>query len=139
MGHEVRGTNNLATTKVDMFYGAIEGWLGSLAEVMNRYALPRVWQMNALDRDLMPRYVPDMPQRLDLDGLGAFVSNLAAAGMPLFPDEELETYLRDAAGLPEMSSPQAVAMMRRGGTDVVKRMLFGAMARQIKKMRERAT
>lgn len=134
MGHEVRGTNNLATTKVDMFYGAIEGWLHSLAEVMNRYALPRAWDMNALNRDLMPRYVPDMPQRLDLDGLGSFIGNLAAAGMPLFPDEELESYLRDAAGLPEIDSPEAVAVTKNA-PDMLRRMLLGAMARTIKKMR----
>lgn len=136
MGHEVRGTNNLATTKVDMFYGAIEGWLHSLAEVLNRYALPRVWQMNALNRDLMPRYVPDMPQRLDLDGLGTFIGNLAAAGMPLFPDEELESYLRDAGGLPEIDSPEA-AKITKNAPDALRRMLFGAMARQIKKMRQK--
>jgi hypothetical protein len=39
----------------------------------------------------MPRFLPDMPQRLDLDSLGGFVKNIADAGMPLFPDEELDT------------------------------------------------
>jgi hypothetical protein len=134
MGHEVRGTNNLATTKVDMFYGAIEGWLHSLAEVLNRYALPRVWQLNALSRDLMPRYVPDMPQRLDLDGLGAFIANIASAGMPLFPDEELESYLRDAAGLPDIDSPEA-AKITKNAPDVLRRIVLGAVAKRIKQMR----
>lgn len=137
MGHEVRGTNNLAVTKVDMFFGAIEGWLNSLAAVVNRYALPRLWEMNALDRDLMPQMVPDLAQRVDLDGLGTFVANLATAGMPLFPDEELETFLRDAAGLPEVTDPDATPIATRG-PDALKRMLFGAMARQIKKMRQGA-
>src|SRR5258708_19232189 len=36
MGHEVRGTNNLGTMKVDMFYAAIEGWLSVITEVLNR-------------------------------------------------------------------------------------------------------
>ena len=98
MGHEVRGTNNLGTLRVDMFYSAIEGWLMSIADVFNRYGLPRIWEMNNLPRELMPQYVPDMPQRLDFDSLGAFIKNIADAGMPLFPDEELETYVRDAAG-----------------------------------------
>src|SRR5260221_512707 len=72
MGHEVRGTNNLSITRVDMFYSAIEGWLSSIADVLNRYGLPRIWEMNGLNPDLMPQILPDMPQRLDLDSLGAF-------------------------------------------------------------------
>ncbi|MBV9984521.1 hypothetical protein, partial [Bradyrhizobium sp.] len=134
MGHEVRGTNNLAVTRVDMFYGAIEGWLNSIAGVLNRYALPRVWELNALNPDLMPRIVPDLAQRIDLDGLGTFIGTLAAAGMPLFPDEELQTFLRDAAGLPEITSPEA-ATLARGNPDAVKKMLLAAMAREIKKRR----
>jgi hypothetical protein len=133
MGHEIRGTNNLGVTKVDMFYSAIEGWLQSLAEVFNRHALPRIWQMNALNRDLMPRYVPDMPQRLDLDGLGTYINNLAAAGMS-FTDEETQSFLRDAAGLPEIESPEAVTAAN-GSPDVLKRMLMGAIAKRIQKMR----
>ena len=39
----------------------------SIADVFNRYGLPRIWEMNNLPRELMPQYVPDMPQRLDLD------------------------------------------------------------------------
>jgi hypothetical protein len=137
MGHEVRGTNNLGTMKVDMFYSAIEGWLEGITTVMNRYALPRLWELNGLDRDTMPQYKPDMPQRLDLDGLGGFIKNVAAAGMPLFPDEELESYLRDASGLPELgdgSNPQAIVSGEMG-TDTMKRMLFRDMAKQIKKNR----
>lgn len=138
MGHEVRGTNNLGTMKVDMFYSAIEGWLEAIASVMNRYALPRLWEINGLDRNVMPQYRPDMPQRLDLDGLGGFIGNLAAAGMPLFPDEELEGYLRDAGGLPEIDdkgNSKAIAVQELG-KDKLKKMLYRAMARQIKKNRE---
>jgi hypothetical protein len=102
MGHEVRGTNNLAVTKVDMFFGAVEAWLEGIAGVMNRYALPRVWELNALNRDIMPMYKPNMPTRMDLDGLGAFINNIAGAGMALFPNDELEEYIRDAAGFPEI-------------------------------------
>lgn len=108
MGHEVRGTNNLAVTKVDMFYQAIEGWLNGEAAVINRYALPRLWQLNGDNPDLMPTLKPDMAQRLDLDSLGAYVANLKLAGMPLFPDEPLQTFLREAGGMPEETSPEAM-------------------------------
>jgi hypothetical protein len=137
MGHEVRGTNNLGTMKVDMFYSAIEGWLEAITSVLNRYALPRLWKMNGLDLNVMPQYKPDMPQRLDLDGLGGFIANLAAAGMPLFPDEELDAYLRDAGGLPELgdgANPQAIVSGAMTN-DTIKKMLLRDMAKRIKKNR----
>lgn len=140
MGHEVRGTNNLGTMKVDMFYNAIEGYLDAIAAVMNRYALPRIWKLNALDYATMPQYKPDMPQRLDLDGLGNFIKNIAQSGMPLFPDDELEGYLRDAAGLPEVDesqNPQAIVSGQIGKPQLEK-MLRRAMAREILKMRQAA-
>lgn len=108
MGHEVRGTNNLAVTKVDMFYQAIEGWLNNHAAILNRYALPRLWKLNGFNPDLLPEFKPDMAQRLDLDSLGTYVANLAGAGMPLFPDEELQKFLREAGGMPEDTAPEAM-------------------------------
>lgn len=109
MGHEVRGTNNLAVTKVDMFYQGIEAWLTSIGDVLNRYALPRLWALNGENPDLMPQIKPDMSQRLDLDSLGAYVASLATAGMPLFPDDDLQTFLREAGGMPEKTDPAAIA------------------------------
>jgi hypothetical protein len=95
--------------------------------------------MNGLDRALMPKLTPDMPQRLDLDGLGAFIANLAAAGMPLFPDDELQTYLRDAAGLPEITDPAAIAMLQaQNNPDTLKMMIRKAMAERILKARKEA-
>jgi hypothetical protein len=152
MGHETRGTNNLGTLKVDMFYQAIQGWLDSITAVMNRYALPRLWQMNGLDRKLMPSLKPDMPQRMDLDGLGQYIANIAAAGMPLFPDDELDNFLRDAAGLPELEDPegedssptrraqrqQALASIAQSEPETMKKVVMAAVAKRIKKMRRAA-
>lgn len=103
LGHESRGTQSLALSKVDMFFFAIEGWIDSIAAVLNRYLLPRVWALNGLDLALMPQYKAQMPRRTDIDALGTFLLSLTQAGMPLFPDEELENWVREAAGLPDIS------------------------------------
>lgn len=105
MGHEVRGTNNLAVTKVDMFHQAVEGWLNAMASVVNRYGLTRIWQMNDLNLDLMPEIVPDMSTRLDLDSLGAYVTAMSAAGIGM-ADEDTQVFLREAAGMP--ASPEVI-------------------------------
>lgn len=100
LGHVERGTNNLGVTKVDMFYQAIEGWVTTLAEVDNRYLLPRIWKLNGLPPETMPHIKPRMPTRLDLDSLSAYITALAGAGVSLFPDMDTENFLREAGGLP---------------------------------------
>jgi hypothetical protein len=158
MGHEVRGTNNLSITRVDMFYSAIEGWLTGISDVLNRYGVPRIWDMNGLNHDLRPQILPDMPQRLDLDSLGGFLKNIALAGMPLFPDDELQQFIREAAGFPEIEDegvedapnkeqPKSLQEQQanfqaqsraitNGGQDALKRMLMGAVAKRIIRMRQ---
>ena len=130
MGHEVRGTNNLASVKVDMFYQAVEGWLDGISSVLNQYLLPRIWRLNAFDPNLMPAFKCTMPQRVDLDGLGGFIGSMATAGMPLFPDQDLENYIREAAGLPDVADPGAYAATA-GRPDVLKNVLAASMARRV--------
>lgn len=111
MGHSSKGTQSLANTKVDLFFQATEGWVGSNAEVMNRYALPRLWALNGMDEETQPLFSPDMPQRTDLDVLSNFVLRLSQAGMPLFPDPDTDQYLRDAAGLPDVADENAESLL----------------------------
>ena len=103
MGHDARGAQNLGETKLDLFMQAVEGWLNTLAAVLNRHMLPQMWKLNGMDMDYLPSYVPDTAQRPDMDALSNFVVRMSQAGMPLFPDPDLESYIRDAAGLPDIS------------------------------------
>ena len=142
LGHEVRGTNNLAVTRVDMFYAAIEGWLHAVASVFNKYAVPRIFEVNGIDESLKPELEPDMPQRLDLDSLGMFIKNIAAAQMPLFPDEELENFVRDAAGFPDVESPDVSAHIqtgRVGQPQLVKMLVAGLAKNWIEQRRKNGT
>lgn len=102
LGHAAHGTQSLAENKVDMFFQGITGWISSIAAVLNRYLLPRIWELNALDPALMPEYEPDLAQRIDILALGDFVLKMAQSGMQMFPDQDLENYLRDSAGLPDI-------------------------------------
>jgi len=119
LGHNVRGAQNLGETKVDMFMGAVEGYQSSMAAVLNRHALPRLWGLNDFDSDMMPKIEPDLAQRADLDVLSNTVLRLSQAGMPLFPDEDLEEWIRDAVGLPDMTdaSREARALLPKPGED----------------------
>lgn len=101
LGHSTRGTQGLGETKVDLFNEAVFGWMDSMAEEMNRRLLPELWSMNGWDPDLQPRYVPDRPARVDLDGLSNYLLRLNQAGFVFAGDPELNKYLKDAAGLPQ--------------------------------------
>ncbi len=143
LGHAARGTQNLAISKVDMFFQAIAGWMDSISAVLNNYALPRLWDLNGLDFDLMPRLQPDLAQRIDLDALGNFILHLSQAGMPLFPDPDLENWARDAAGMPDISDEAAYAAVRQDGAtspadanpDLVRKMIAASLMRRIRKGR----
>ncbi|HZT90298.1 MAG TPA: hypothetical protein VFA12_20325 [Stellaceae bacterium] len=117
LGHQARGTQNLAISKVDMFYAGIEGWLDSMAAVLNQHGLPRLWELNRFDPDLLPQISPDMPDRIDIDAIGNFVLNLSRAGVHLFDDPETRQYLRGAAGLPEVSEEEDELGAERDAAD----------------------
>jgi len=114
LGHSARGTQSLASTKVDLFLNATAAWLDAGADTLN-CGLARLWAMNGFDAQTQPKFVPDVPQRQDLDTLSNFILRLSQSGMKLFPDPDLEDYIRDAAGLPEMSAEQLANVNR--GTD----------------------
>ncbi|RJQ04432.1 MAG: hypothetical protein C4551_10790 [Bacillota bacterium] len=89
-----------STSKTTLFSTACSAWLDSIAAVLNRHAVPRLFALNGLDTEKLPRLVPGEVDAPDLKELGEFVKSLAGTGMELFPDDKLENYLRQAAKLP---------------------------------------
>ena len=134
LGHATRGTQGLAEAKVDMFYSAIEGWLNSMAATLNRFAIPRLWALNGFDPDLMPEFVPDLAQRIDLAGLGTYILSLAQAGMSIFPDEDVENFLREAAGLPDIQESAEAAALPPDA-DMLQKMIKKSVFQRIKEAR----
>lgn len=100
LGSTDRGSFALSRDKSDLFVRALKGWMDSIAETLNRHLIPKIFQMNGLDLDYMPYLDYGEIAPVDLEELGRFISDVARAGAPLFPDNSLEETLRDAAGLP---------------------------------------
>jgi hypothetical protein len=103
LGHENVGSFALASSKTDLFATAIGGFLDVIAEVFNRYAIPRLFALNDFKLTNFPKIVHGDLQSVDLKELGMYLQALASSGMPLFPsaDGELEKYLLKAGHLPE--------------------------------------
>lgn len=100
LGQQAVGSFALASTKASLFARAIGAIVEEICDVVNDVLLPRLWTLNRFDPVTMPTLVADNLDKMDLAELGTFISQCAAAGMPLFPDTKLENALRHAAGLP---------------------------------------
>lgn len=111
-----RGSYGMHESKVDLFIRASETLLRMIAQPLNSFLLPRIWAINGLDRALMPELRPGKLVKANLTELGAYVTSLSQAGAPLFPDQELESYLREEADLPE-KSPEALAAQDQAAID----------------------
>lgn len=104
LGADARGSFALSKDKTDFFMRACSAIVDQITAPLNRYLLPRLWAYNGLNPDLMPQFSPGRVNPVDLAELGQFITSLAGAGMPLFPDDTLENYVRGAGGLPEKTA-----------------------------------
>jgi len=100
LGHERIGTQALSVSKIDLFVRSIEAYLSEIAEVFNQHGIPRLMRLNGVNERLSPSLTYSTPKNIDLAQIGGFITSLAQAGAPLFPDENLEAYLRSIAGFP---------------------------------------
>ena len=108
MGADKVGSFALAEAKQGLLAASLESIADSIAEVFNRYAIPRLFKLNVFPG------ITDYPKLRhskvvgpDLNELARFVQAAAGAEMPLFPDINLEEYLRDVAGLPSAQNQSA--------------------------------
>ena len=106
LGHEKVGSFALSSSKTNLFSTAIGSWLDSICGVFNKYAIPRLIELNAFKIKEHPELNHGDVESVDLGELGAFITSLSGAGMPLFPDGQLENYLRRQANFPSVDTKE---------------------------------
>jgi hypothetical protein len=106
LGHDRVGSFSLGTSKIDLWTMAVEAIAKSIAEVVNTHGITRLLALNGIKTDKAPYLTYGDVAQVELTELGDFIQKLTAAGA-LTPDEKLEEYLRDIAGLPPMEAPEA--------------------------------
>ena len=110
VGHENVGSYALHTDKSGLFRSAINSIAQGIADTLNRYAIPRLFELNDWKLDDLPKIVPADVDPPDLVQLGQFMSAMQSAGVQWFPDPTLEKFLRQAARLPEMDEDQIAVL-----------------------------
>jgi hypothetical protein len=101
IGHEEQSRSSMALSKTQLFTAAAGAYLDRVADVVNRYAIPSLLRANGWTPTAMPTLTHGDVDAPDLRELGEYITKLAGAGAPLFPDRALEVALRQAARLPE--------------------------------------
>jgi hypothetical protein len=104
LGHDKVGSFALSKDKTKNTIGtALNAWMDSICAVFNRHAFPRLYALNGWPMDRMCKLGHGEAQDKDLESLAHAVQMLSQAGMPIFPDEQLENHIREEAGWPERS------------------------------------
>jgi hypothetical protein len=101
LGHSNRyGSFALSNNKTTMFATAVSGWMQSVSATFNRYAIPRLCELNGMDTTYPPQLDPGDISLPDLEQLGNYIANLSRAGFQIFPNEPIEKKLLQGADLP---------------------------------------
>lgn len=100
LGQDKVGSYALSETKTTLFSTAIGSFLDIIADVFNNYAVPRLFALNDFVITDYPKIKHGDLGHVDIGNLGKYIQALAQAGMPLFPNNELEKHLCEVAGLP---------------------------------------
>jgi len=94
------GSYALASSKTNLFAVAIGAFLDEIEDVLNTHAVPRLFKLNDFKVESYPELRHGDIESVELSELGEFIQRLSGAGMPLFPNKELEKYLLEVANLP---------------------------------------
>lgn len=101
LGADKVGSFALAKVKQSLLATALDAQLSNICDVLNRYAIPRLLELNTFPGITgYPKFECDSVVAPDLNELGNFIGKLAGAKMPLFPDIDLENYIRDIVNFP---------------------------------------
>jgi hypothetical protein len=102
LGHEKVGSFALADSKTSIFAKSVDALRQIIAADFNRMAIPEILALNGYTVDKCPSLVFEDLESLDLGTLGTFLSSMVGIGA-ITLDPGLESFLRDAAGLPAVS------------------------------------
>jgi len=96
------GSYALSKSKTDLFLRALESYIQSIVDVLNRQLVERLWQLNGLDYSLMPKITAGDIAPHDLKELGSYLRNLNGAEISLADQTDIVDSLLENAELPAL-------------------------------------
>lgn len=102
VGATATGTYNMHVDKTKIFRAALNQVVQSFCDDINRHVIPKLFLANGIRPAELPKIVPSDVDAPNLSELGQFLTSTAGLGFNWGPDAEMEKFLRNSAGLPEL-------------------------------------
>ena len=106
LGHQQVGSFALSSDKTELFSMAIGAYLDIICETFNSQGIPQLIDVNGSHFDGItdyPKLAHGDIENADIQKLASYSKDMTGVGI-LVPDDGLEDYVREAAGLPERTS-----------------------------------
>lgn len=103
VGHQTVGSYSLHTDKTGIFRASLNAIVQTIADTLNRHAIPRLLRVNGFRPEETPTLVPTDIDAPDLNQLSSFMASMSGMGLEWFPDPEMEKFVRATARLPKAS------------------------------------
>ncbi len=102
LGIDSRGSYALMKEKRTVFETSLLAWLSSITDVINSNAVPILMEVNPEFSNLetYPEIECELARIPSLTEIERIVNSLTRAGVQIFDDEELESWLRSQIGMP---------------------------------------
>jgi hypothetical protein len=108
LGMERVGSFALSKTDTDFFLVAAQSYLDSIADVLNRFAIPRLFALNPkyakIKPDKLPHFVPGKIVEPKLKDIGDYIKSIAQVEGLLDIDDVLKRNIRRIGGFEESDS-----------------------------------
>ena len=129
LGATATGSFALSTDQTDFFVMALEGWLGSIVQVLNDVAIPRLFKLNPFPgMTAYPKLAHGPITRRDGKLFAETLAQLAT-GMWVTPTPEDEEFLRHEYDLPERKAEDIEAEREAAKAEEEARLLAEAEAK----------
>lgn len=111
LGGGSSGSYALSKSKSDLFLRALESYIQTIIDTLNKQLVEPLWRLNGLDFNTLPKIVAGDVAPHDLKELGGYLRNLNGAGISYADDINIVNSLMDQAELPH-PDPELYAASR---------------------------
>lgn len=99
-GSNSSGSWAMHSDKTQTFLLSLKAYLSQIKNVINLHAIPRLLELNGMEVSDYPQIDHTPLENVDMKSLAESISALAMAGMPLFPNPDIERRLLEVLGMP---------------------------------------
>jgi phage gp29-like protein len=103
------GSYALSKSKTDLFLRALESYINTVADVLNKQLVEPLWELNGLPVETMPKIEAGDVAPHDLRELGSYLRNLNGANIDLSDEPDVINALLQNAELPQVDPDRIMA------------------------------